>query len=430
MSAPPPPLPSAVDTPVLCIPPPDFLADPALARVLDALPETRVVGGAVRDALLGLPVADIDLATPRPPEAVIAALHAAGLRALPTGLAHGTITALADGRGFEITTLRRDVTTDGRHAVVAFTADWRADAARRDFTLNALSLTRDGAVFDYFAGLADLRAGHVRFVGDPATRIAEDYLRILRFFRFHARYGRGAPDPAALAAIRAGAAGIDALSPERVWSELRLLLATADPGGAIALMDACGVLSHVLPEGADLQRLARLLAAGAPADPLLRLTALLAGDAARLADRLRLSTAERTRLIALRAGPVPHPEDDENALRRLLAGTEPDILLGRVWLADDGAPGWAALRARLAALPPPMFPLAGRDVLALGVPPGPRVGALLGAVRAWWLAGGCQANAADCREALAARIRAGEEAAEDEPPRPPTGEAGSPNRPR
>ena len=432
MSAPPPPLPRAVDTPVLCIPPPGFLADPALARVLEALPEARVVGGAVRDALLGLPVADIDLATPRPPEAVIAALHAAGLRALPTGLAHGTVTALADGRGFEITTLRRDVTTDGRHAVVAFTADWRADAARRDFTLNALSLTRDGAVFDYFAGLADLRAGHVRFVGDPATRIAEDYLRILRFFRFHARYGRGAPDPAALAAIRAGAAGIDALSPERVWSEFRLLLATADPGGATALMDACGVLSHVLPEGADLQRLARLLTAGAPSDPLLRLAALLAGDASHLADRLRLSTAERTRLLALRAGPVPHPEDDDNALRRLLAETEPDILLGRVWLADDGAPGWAALRARLATLPRPVFPLAGRDVLALGLAPGPRVGALLGAVRDWWLAGGCLANAGACRETLAARLRAGGEAAPapDGASLPRAGEAGSHRKPR
>ena len=401
----------ATDAPALRIPPPGFLADPALVRVLDALPEARVVGGAVRDALLGLAVADIDLATPRPPEAVIAALHAAGLRALPTGLAHGTVTALADGRGFEITTLRHDVATDGRHAVVAFTADWRADAARRDFTLNALSLTREGDVFDYFAGLADLHAGHVRFVGDPATRIAEDSLRILRFFRFHARYGRGAPDPVALAAIRAGAAGIDGLSPERVWSELRLLLAAPEPGGAITLMDACGVLSRVLAEGADVRRLARLLGAGAPACPLLRLTALLAGDAALLADRLRLSTAERTRLLALRTGPVPRPEDDDTTLRRLLAATEPEILLGRVWLADDGAPGWAALRIRLAALPRPVFPLAGRDVVALGVAPGPRVGALLGAVRDWWLAGGCLADAAACRAELGAQLRAGGEPA-------------------
>lgn len=172
------------DTPALRIAPPDWLTQPPLAAVLAALPEARIAGGAVRDTLAGRPVADIDLATPRPPDRVMAALNAAGIRTVPTGLAHGTVTAVAGGRGFEITTLRRDVETDGRHAVVAFTDDWRQDAARRDFTLNALSMTPDGAVYDYFGGIADLRAGVVRFVGDPAQRIAEDYLRILRFFRF------------------------------------------------------------------------------------------------------------------------------------------------------------------------------------------------------------------------------------------------------
>ncbi len=176
---------------------PAFLADPSLRSVLAALPEARLVGGSVRDAVVGREVADIDLATPRRPEAVMQALRDAGLKAVPTGIEHGTVTAVAGGRGFEVTTLRRDVATDGRHAVVAFTDDWQQDAARRDFTINAMSMTPDGAVFDYFGGREDLHAGRVRFVGDAATRIAEDYLRVLRFFRFHARYGLGAPDPAA-----------------------------------------------------------------------------------------------------------------------------------------------------------------------------------------------------------------------------------------
>jgi poly(A) polymerase/tRNA nucleotidyltransferase (CCA-adding enzyme) len=300
--------------------------------------------------------------------------------------------------------LRRDVATDGRHASVAFTDDWREDAARRDFTINALSMTRDGAVFDYFDGIADLHAGIVRFVGDPAARIAEDYLRILRFFRFHARYGTGAPDPAALAAIRAGVAGMAILSAERVWSEFFRILSAPDPRGTIALMAELGVLASVLAEGADPARLARLVAAGAPADPLLRLAALLTGDAEALADRLKLSGAERERLVALRGAPVPDPAADDAALRRLLADTPDDILIGRAWLAGGDAPGWAELRARLAALPRPVFPLEGRDALALGVPPGPRVGQLLRAVRGWWLAGGCEADAPACRAELARRV--------------------------
>ena len=217
------------NAPALRIAPPAFLAEPGLAAVMAALPEARVVGGAVRDTLAGRTVAEIDLATPRTPDQVTEALQAAGIRAVPTGLDHGTVTAVADGRSFEITTLRRDVETDGRHAVVTFTDDWQADAARRDFTINAMSLTRAGEVFDYFGGVADLRAGVVRFVGDPATRIAEDYLRILRYFRFFARYGRDVADPRALAAIRAGVPGLPRLSVERVWSELARILSARDP---------------------------------------------------------------------------------------------------------------------------------------------------------------------------------------------------------
>jgi poly(A) polymerase/tRNA nucleotidyltransferase (CCA-adding enzyme) len=391
------------DQPAARIKPP-FLDDPALRAVLAALPEARLVGGCVRDALAGRPVADIDLATPRRPETVMQALQAAGIRAVPTGLDHGTVTAVMDRRGFEITTLRRDEETDGRHARVAYTDDWREDAARRDFTINALSMTPDGAVFDPFGGIADLAAGRVRFVGDAAGRIAEDYLRILRFFRFHARYGRPPPDPDALTAIRAGVPGLARLSAERVWSELLRVLAAPDPVGSVALMAKLGVLTAVRPAGADPDRLAGLVTAGAPADPLLRLSALLTGDSVALADRLKLSTAERERLAALRALPVPEPGASDADLRRLLADTPADILIGRAWLAGDEGSDWAALRARLAAIQVPVFPLEGRDVLALGEAPGPRVGALLRQIRAWWMAGGCVADGAACRAELARRI--------------------------
>jgi poly(A) polymerase/tRNA nucleotidyltransferase (CCA-adding enzyme) len=371
--------------------------------VLAALPEARIAGGAVRDTLARRPVADIDLATPRRPDEVIAALTGARIRAVPTGIDHGTVTAVSGGRGFEVTTLRRDVQTDGRHAVVDFTDDWRADAARRDFTMNAMSMTRDGAVFDYFGGIDDLRAGIVRFVGDPAPRIAEDYLRILRFFRFHARYAAGSPDEAAVAAIRAAVPGLARLSAERVWSELTRILAAPDPREAVALMAELGVLAAVIPEGADPARLARVVVAGAPSDPLLRLAALLTGDPAAFAARLRLSTAEHDRLMALRNAPLARPDADDDALRRLLADNDPAILLDRIWLDGGTGPEWAALRARLASMPRPVFPLEGRDVLALGLPPGPHVGALLRALREWWLEGGCRADAAACRAELARR---------------------------
>ena len=378
--------------------PPAFLADPALRAVLAALPEARLVGGCVRDALAGREVADIDLATPRRPEAVMQALRDAGLRAVATGIDHGTVTAVSGHRGFEVTTLRRDVETDGRHAVVAYTDDWRADAARRDFTINAMSMTPDGGVFDYFDGIADLRAGRVRFVGDAGTRIAEDYLRVLRFFRFHTRFGQGAPDPAALNAIRAGVPGVRLLSAERVWSELRRILAAPDPRAAVALMAELGVLACVLPEGTAPARLDALVAAGAPADPVLRLAALLDGDAVALAERLRLSKAERARLAALREAAPPPDDADDDALRRALADAPRDVLIGRAWLAGGGD----ALRARLAALPVPVFPLHGRDLKALGVPDGPTIGAMLRELREWWLAGGCTG---DVRAEMARRVR-------------------------
>ena len=215
---------------------PPFLDTPAVAAVLSALPGARAVGGCVRDALAGRDSADVDVAAPLPPEDIATRLRAAGLKVFETGLAHGTVTAVLDRTPVEVTALRRDVLTDGRHATVEWTTDWREDAARRDFTINAMSLAPDGALFDYFTGRDDLAAGRVRFVGDPDTRLAEDYLRALRFFRFQARYGVGEPDAAAVAAIRRAVPGLARLSAERVWMELKRILSVPDPVAAVALM--------------------------------------------------------------------------------------------------------------------------------------------------------------------------------------------------
>ena len=330
-----------------------LLTEPDLAAVWDALPEARVVGGAVRDSLLGRLVADVDLATPRRPDAVIDALEAAGLRAVPTGLRHGTVTAVADGRGFEVTTLRRDLATDGRHATVAFTDDWRQDAARRDLTFNAMSIDRAGTVFDYFGGRDDLLAGRARFVGDPATRIAEDFLRVLRYFRFLARYARVPPDPATLEALGAGVPGLARLSPERVWSEIKRILLAADPRAALRLMRRLGVLAAVLPEASGPERLEALVAAGASSDPLLRVAALAGPESGRgLARRLRLSNLEAARLSLLWAPEPRLTESSSDAdIRRALSlpGVTADSLVQRTWLHGEGP----ALRARIAAMPSP-----------------------------------------------------------------------------
>jgi poly(A) polymerase/tRNA nucleotidyltransferase (CCA-adding enzyme) len=370
----------------------ELLADPGLARVWDALPEARVVGGAVRDALLGRPVSDVDLATPRHPEEVIRALEASGLRALPTGLQHGTVTAMSGARGFEVTTLRRDVATDGRHALVAFTNDWAEDAARRDLTFNAMSMDRAGTIFDYFNGRADLAEGRARFVGDPAARIDEDYLRVLRYFRFLARYARVPPDSETLDALRGGAAGLARLSPERVWSELKRIFKAPDPTGALQLMRDLGVLAAVLPEADTLDRIEALVAAGAPADPLLRLSAVTrSANPETLAERLRLSNAEADRLRLLWA-PEPRLEDgaSDADIRRALSLREMDndVVLARAWLDGRGA----RLRARIATMPRPVFPVAGRDLLPRGIPPGPRLGETLRALEQAWRDGGCSAT--------------------------------------
>jgi poly(A) polymerase/tRNA nucleotidyltransferase (CCA-adding enzyme) len=410
------------DPPVARIDPPGFLAEPAAAAVLAALPGARAVGGAVRDALAGRPVADMDVAAPFPPEEIAARLTAAGLRVHETGLAHGTLTAVLDGEPVEVTSLRRDLVTDGRHAVVEWTTDWREDAARRDFTMNALSLSAEGDLWDYFGGREDLAAGRVRFVGDPATRLAEDHLRALRYFRFQARYGRGEPDPAAVAAIRDAVPFLSRLSVERVWMELKRLLAAPDPSGAVALMEETGVLPAVLgPDSLGATRHLRALAEiGAPADPMLRFDALLTHGTAEAARRLKASNEEVQRLVdRYRAGHdiLPMQPDiaaggpDDDVLRRLLADQEAERLLDAAWLRqavnrawgwqgpDEAA--WARFRDRLAAMPRPVFPLQGRDALAMGVKPGPEMGRLLAETRRWWLEGGCTADAQACRSRLA-----------------------------
>ncbi|MBO1074079.1 CCA tRNA nucleotidyltransferase [Roseomonas marmotae] len=392
------------DPPHHRIDPPEWLSRGAPAGVLAALPGARVVGGAVRDLLAGREVHDVDVAVALPPEEASRLLRDAGIKVFETGLAHGTVTAVLEHQPVEVTSLRRDVLTDGRHAQVAWSTDWREDAARRDFTINAMSMDAAGRLWDYFGGREDLAAGRVRFVGDPATRMAEDYLRLLRFFRFQARYGRGAPDAAALAAIHEAVPGLARLSAERVWMELKRLLEAPDPSGALALMREAGVLRAILPEVGEAGPLCRLLAAGAPADPLLRLAALLApgSGAEGLARRLRFSTAEAERLRRLLDPALrPGPELDGPALRRWLAEVPAGLPADLAWLAEalDGTER-AGLRARIAATPRPVFPLQGRDALAAGIPAGPGVGQALARVRRWWLDGGCDADADACRAVL------------------------------
>jgi poly(A) polymerase/tRNA nucleotidyltransferase (CCA-adding enzyme) len=316
-------------------------------------------------------------------------LAKASLRAIPTGLSHGTVTALNAGRPFEITTLRRDEATDGRHAIVAWTDDFAVDAARRDFTINAMSLDQRGVLHDYFGGKDDLAAGRVRFVGDAKLRVAEDYLRILRFFRFYARYGGDMPDAEAVAAIEAGRDGLAGLSAERIWRELKYILAARDPMRAVRLMAELGVLASILPGDTDIGALAHVVAAGAPPDPLLRVAALFQDDIEILADRLKLANAERDRLEALRGSPTPGTLDDDAALRRLLAEEPASVLIDRLWLTGEAG---SALRHRIEAMPRPLFPIEGRDALALGAAPGVHVGEALRAVRSWWKEGGCVAT--------------------------------------
>jgi len=371
-------------------------AAPTLA-VMDALDAAggagcaRFVGGCVRNALLGQPVDDVDIATTLEPPQVVAALEAAGLKAVPTGVAHGTITGVAERRPFEITTLRRDVSTDGRNATVAFTTSWEEDAARRDFRLNALYADRAGEVFDPTGqGAADCTAGRIVFVGDPETRIREDYLRILRFFRFHAWYGRGEPDVAGLEACRALASGMARLSAERISRELLKLLAAADPVPAVRAMADSGVLHQVLPDGADPDALEAM--AALTRDPELRLSVLLPDDPTAVdaaLRRLRFANAARERLVETVREPLPLDATDQQvraAAYRAGVQAARDRLLRAAAKAGGGAD---PVRERLAVLDgwaAPRLPIGGKDIAALGVSPGPETGRLLKAFEDSWIA--------------------------------------------
>jgi len=395
------------------IEPQPWMTSPKTRAVLDALAAgavgVRFVGGCVRDAVIGRKNSDIDLATDAPPERVMELLETAGLKVVPTGLAHGTVTAVSGGTPYEITTLRHDVETDGRRAVVAFTDDWEADAARRDFTMNALSLEAGGLLYDPFGGIEDLRAGRVRFVGDPRQRLTEDVLRLLRFFRFHAHYGRPPPDGEALAACREMAHMLPRLSAERVRVELLKLLAAPDPAPVIRLMRDEGVLDHFLARATAIDRLDRMVAIESGiglCDPLRRLAALLPvdGDTARhLAQGLRLSNNERERLASMAAPGVNlSPDLDGPARRRALYATGAEAwsdLVLSAWSAGAAGPdddSWHDLFGESQGWERPRFPLTGRDAKKLGIEEGALMGELLRAAEAWWIEGDFRADREEC----------------------------------
>jgi poly(A) polymerase len=383
-----------------------WLDEPPLRALLAVLDrdgeEARVVGGAVRNTLLGLPHGDIDIATTALPQEVIHRATAAGFKAVPTGVDHGTVTIVIAGRPFEVTTLREDVETFGRHATVRFGRDWRRDAERRDFTMNALTLSRDGTVHDYVGGLSDLAQRRLRFIGDAATRIREDYLRILRFFRFHAWYGEGAPDAAGLHAAIAQRAGLERLSRERVRMELMKLLVAPGAVAALTVMAEAGLIGMVLGGVAYLAgfaSLAKLEAArGLAPDWTRRLGALgawIAEDAERLSQRLRLSNVERDRLAAMATQwRRVSPAMGETAARELIYRIGPDYFCARVLIAwaRSGAsardPAWHDLATLPERWTAPAFPLRAAHFLARGVEKGPALGAALAAAEEAWIKAG------------------------------------------
>ena len=386
-----------------------WMTMPETRKLIAALGEghARFVGGVVRNALLDSEVSDIDIATPLVPGEVTKRLEAAGIKAVPTGLDHGTVTAVVDGKPFEVTTLRRDVETDGRHAVVAFSTDWAQDARRRDFTMNALYATPDGEVFDCVGGVDDLKAGRVRFVGDAAARIAEDYLRILRLFRFHAWYGKGEIDGEALNAAAAGKSGLQSLSAERVQKEMLRLLEAENPVPSLRAMAATSILSEVFPGALNLARLERLVAIDTDnfftPDPVLRLAAMGAGE------NLKLSNAQAERLDDLanaREKIVSYLsiKDVRRLLYRLGARRFKDRAFLK-WAEDPKESNfiqWRALLAMADAWQRPVFPLTGANVMNAGIAQGPLVGRILAEVEEWWI----ESDFTDDEFSLAERLKA------------------------
>ena len=392
-----------------------WLRSPAIQSVFDAVDcggdETRVVGGAVRNALLAFPVADIDMATTALPHTVVKRCKSAGLKVVPTGLDHGTVTVFSQGKRFELTTLRQDVETFGRRAHVKFGRSWTEDARRRDFTLNALYCDRRGAVFDPLGGLEDCLARRVKFIGDPRQRIREDYLRILRLFRIHATYSEGPVDPEGLAACREEREGLHCLSGERIRMEMsRLLLAPAGPD-CIQLMQQQGILQCVLGEDVRIDRFLWLSSylnpADEDADALLALAALVGlSDAAihQISDHFRLSNAERERMVGALAAErhvagLNGRFDAEDICRLLYRhGRQGSVDGVRLAFADKRTtkddPAFKKLLGDLKERPVPVFPVKGGDLIAAGASPGPALGQALARLEAQWLESGCQLDRA------------------------------------
>ncbi len=405
--------------PATRIEPPRWMIAPSVREVLEALADgsnpARFVGGCVRDVLLNRAAKDIDIATPLPPDEVMQRLGAAKIRCVATGIEHGTVTAIPGGGAFshiEITTLREDVETDGRRARVAFTDDWEADAARRDFTINALFCDPDGTVYDPAGGLADLEARRVRFVGDARQRIREDGLRLLRFFRFQALYGAAPADKEAVAACAELAPMAADLSGERVAAELLKLLAAPEPAVVLSIMASEGILPHVLSTPVFLDRLAALTEIdGGDQDPLRRLSAMLDGTAdevAVAAMRLRLSNTQARRLVLLAgsqdAGEAIWPEAKAKEMLYRVGAAEYRDLVYRAWAeakvhgrgSVDADTGWRSVMSLPERWPAPVLPVGGRDALAAGIAAGAAVGAALRAVETWWVDGGFVADRAAC----------------------------------
>ena len=380
-----------------------------------ALGEARFVGGAVRNALLSVPVVDIDIAVPMPPQEALVRLKAKNIKVVETGLDHGTVTAIAGTHAFEITSLRRDVETDGRHAKVAFTDDWAEDARRRDFTINALYASANGEIFDYATGVEDLIAGRVRFMGDATARIAEDYLRVLRLFRFHAWYGRGEVDVEGLRAAAAAKDRLRTLSAERIAKELLRLLEAMRPGPVLRVMAATGILPELLPGALQLPRLEKLAELEADnffsRDAILRLAALLpdAETAGLVAQRLRLSNADRERLKQALGGEAIVPQLSAGQARKLLYRLGAAHFRDKVLLQWAGAPesagAWRLLLEMANRWRRPRFVLTGHDAMQAGVPEGPAVGRVLAAVEEWWVEGDFAADESALRDRLKAETK-------------------------
>jgi poly(A) polymerase len=395
-----------------------WLRSTGIMRVFATLASTgaisRAVGGAVRNTLLGHAIDDVDIATTAAPETVLAAAKSAGIAAIPTGLQHGTVTLVADTATFEVTTLRRDVRTDGRHADVAFTSDWVEDASRRDFTINALYCDADGTLFDPLGGVGDLAPTRVRFIGEPRDRIREDYLRILRFFRFSARYGAGGADAAGLAACSAERDGLRRISAERIRVEMLKLLATDRAADVCRTMQSHGFLIGILGLAAFPGRLQTLVeieqSLRRVPDPVLRLAALAmtaGGDAGALARRLKLSGDERGRLAAVASslGTLHAPPEPQALRRRIYAAGQPraaDMVLAAWAASGDGRDRerWHTALATQTWVPP-VLPINGQDIMALGVAAGPGLGQLRATVEDWWLARDFAPDRAACLAELA-----------------------------